>query len=230
MAGRDPKFDAQRLEELDGSRRLGNKTKAATRIEDLAGLLQLPDRLKIDDVALSTSPVVITNHSTPLVTVNTMSWTDIGVAASIDVASGGVEIDADVACYMQPGNQATVFFGLRLVRGASDVIFNPSIANSDKPYAYGARGGVMTSVVRFPAFYDATPGVGTISYRLQAALGAKVGTEEVYFNLNDTTNPASTMTLRQTRANLEAMAADLKTLHLRLLSVTNALRGKLGRL
>lgn len=36
----------QTIEELDGSRRLGNRGRAAVRLDDLNGLLQLPETLK----------------------------------------------------------------------------------------------------------------------------------------------------------------------------------------
>jgi hypothetical protein len=41
----------QKIEELDGSRRLGNRGRAAVRLDDLDGLLQLPEQLKSEKVA-----------------------------------------------------------------------------------------------------------------------------------------------------------------------------------
>jgi hypothetical protein len=36
----------EKVETLDGSRQLGSKSKAAVRIDDLAGLLRIPEKLK----------------------------------------------------------------------------------------------------------------------------------------------------------------------------------------
>ncbi|MPZ36691.1 MAG: hypothetical protein GEU95_01290 [Rhizobiales bacterium] len=43
----------QKLEELDGSRRLGNRDRAAVRLGDLNGLLALPDAPKSEKVVSS---------------------------------------------------------------------------------------------------------------------------------------------------------------------------------
>lgn len=54
IAGGDLATLRERVEVLDGSRRLGPRGRAALRVDDLAGLLTLPDTLKSEKAAGST--------------------------------------------------------------------------------------------------------------------------------------------------------------------------------